>query len=245
MKHLFNVEGIFFVLGIDRDQLAHSVRALYGAGMDAGGYLRRFIDLAYTIPTPEARAFCQFLSNRFELEKFFQSRPSLSSYGVELLDWFGRLAELKGLGLREIEQSFTGINLVLRMSPPGLEPHIGLLALLVTVKTVDPELYRSLADGNAELDALIAYVRPFGNLQYEALVEAAFICDVLPEREQDRQLNAWDQLVETTRMEGRGQTDESVRAAARLNWVRKFRDRHVSRPIRSVIAQLNLTSDFS
>jgi predicted KAP-like P-loop ATPase len=68
VKHLFSVAGIVFVLGIDRGQLAHSVRALYGTGMDADGYLRRFIDLVFTLPPPDARAFCQFLFNRFELE---------------------------------------------------------------------------------------------------------------------------------------------------------------------------------
>lgn len=245
VKHLFNVQGIFFVLGIDRDQLSHSVRALYGAGMDADGYLRRFIDLAYTLPSPDARAFCTFLSNRFELEEYFQSRPGQGPYGAELLDWFGRLAETRDLSLREIEQCFTGINLVLRTSPPGLEPHIGLLALLVTVKASDPDLYRTLAKSEAGLEALLSYVRPFNADRYEALVEAAFIYDFLPERERDRKVNEWDQLVETTLMAGKGQTEESLRAAARLQSVRKLHNGHTPRPIRSVIDQLNLTSNFS
>ena len=38
VKHLFSVEGLVFVLAIDRQQLGESVKALYGSGMDANGY---------------------------------------------------------------------------------------------------------------------------------------------------------------------------------------------------------------
>lgn len=41
-KHLFSVDRVVFVLAVNRDELAHSVRALYGAEFDAPGYLRRF-----------------------------------------------------------------------------------------------------------------------------------------------------------------------------------------------------------
>ena len=42
-KHLFSVDRIVFVLAVNCDQLAHSVKALYGNDFDAEGYLRRFL----------------------------------------------------------------------------------------------------------------------------------------------------------------------------------------------------------
>ncbi len=56
-KHLFSVERIVFVLAVNRDQLAHSVRALYGSDFDAEGYLRRFFDVDFRLPEPSRDAF--------------------------------------------------------------------------------------------------------------------------------------------------------------------------------------------
>ena len=41
-KHLFSVDHIVFVLAINRSELAHSIRSLYGSNFDGDGYLRRF-----------------------------------------------------------------------------------------------------------------------------------------------------------------------------------------------------------
>jgi len=240
VKHLFSVEGIIFVLGIDRGQLAHSVRSLYGAGMDADGYLRRFIDLAYTLPPPDARAFCQFLSNRFDLEEYFQS-VGKQHYGEQLLDWFRELATLENLSLREIEQCFSQINLVVRTTPAGLFPHAALLALLVAVKTADSDLYQILVNGKTNpstLDALLRHVTPLHEYRYEDIVEAAFICDFLPQRDQDRQINELDQIAEA------GQEEENRRAEETIRAFRLFQSGRSRRPIRSIIAKLNMSTDF-
>ena len=58
-KHLFSVDGILFVLGVNRSQLAHSVTALYGGGFDANGYLRRFVDLEFRLPEPGRAQFVE------------------------------------------------------------------------------------------------------------------------------------------------------------------------------------------
>ncbi len=54
-KHLFNVNGIIFVLAIDKEQIGHSIRSVYGMGMDMDGYLRRFIDMDYRLLEPSLR----------------------------------------------------------------------------------------------------------------------------------------------------------------------------------------------
>ena len=48
---------IVFVLCLDRAQLAHSVRAVYGASFDAEGYLWRFFDIDYRLPQPNRERF--------------------------------------------------------------------------------------------------------------------------------------------------------------------------------------------
>ena len=58
-KHLFSVDHVVFVLGINRPQLAHSVRALYGSGFDAPHYLNRFIDAVVHLPETDRRTFIE------------------------------------------------------------------------------------------------------------------------------------------------------------------------------------------
>ena len=44
-KHLFLVEHVVYVIAINRRELSHSVKVVYGSEFDATGYLGRFFDL--------------------------------------------------------------------------------------------------------------------------------------------------------------------------------------------------------
>jgi len=63
IKHLFSVNGIVFVLSIDKIQLGYAIRGVYGNdNINSDEYLRRFIDLEYSIPTPSDELFmCEYL----------------------------------------------------------------------------------------------------------------------------------------------------------------------------------------
>lgn len=51
VKHLFSVDGVVFVLAIDKEQLKHAICGMYGSEkLDASGYLMRFIDVEYVLP---------------------------------------------------------------------------------------------------------------------------------------------------------------------------------------------------
>ena len=51
IKHLFAVENVHFVLGVNLDSLENSVRVRYGAEADARTYLRKFISVSMTFPS--------------------------------------------------------------------------------------------------------------------------------------------------------------------------------------------------
>jgi predicted KAP-like P-loop ATPase len=74
IKHFFSVPNIVFVLSIDKVQLGNSVKGVYGSDrIDADEYLRRFIDIEYSIPEPESEVFYKYLYNYFEFDQFFIS----------------------------------------------------------------------------------------------------------------------------------------------------------------------------
>src|SRR5262249_37550885 len=79
IKHLFSVEGLVFVLAIDRHQLGESVKCLYGQGMDTDNYLRRFIDLEYRLPAAKVEQFVKAQFARFELEQTIALRKARAS----------------------------------------------------------------------------------------------------------------------------------------------------------------------
>ena len=78
IKHLFSVPGIVFVLSIDKVQLGHAVRGVYGSNkIDANEYLRRFIDLEYSIPEPDIGLYVHHLLDYFGIDQFFKDEERL------------------------------------------------------------------------------------------------------------------------------------------------------------------------
>ncbi len=77
IKHLFDIERIIFILSLDKEQLSHSVKSVYGSDFEATGYLRRFIDIEYSLKTPDKRSYINFLFNTFGFESFFEERKKI------------------------------------------------------------------------------------------------------------------------------------------------------------------------
>lgn len=74
VKQLFLVSGIIFVIAIDKTQLCHAIRGVYGnENINAEEYLRRFIDIEYSIPKPSTKEFCNYLYEYFQFSDFFKS----------------------------------------------------------------------------------------------------------------------------------------------------------------------------
>jgi hypothetical protein len=144
IKHVFSVEGIVFVLGIDRNQIEQSVKTLYGAEMDEDGYLRRFIDININLPEPTIEKYCESLFDKFQLVEVFNKRKNGRDEHQTLLRVLTNLSKDYMFSLRVIEQCLTEVNLALRTTPPNyrLFPH--LVALLVTLKTHKPKIYSLL-----------------------------------------------------------------------------------------------------
>ncbi len=53
IKHLFDVPGLVFVLGVNGEQLANSLVGAYGPNFKGDAYLRRFIDRRYRLATAD------------------------------------------------------------------------------------------------------------------------------------------------------------------------------------------------
>lgn len=149
IKHLFNVEGLIFVLSVDKSQLEASVAAIYGERIDAGEYLRKFFDMEFGIPAAADDRFTGSLLSRFELDNIFSSRKgaTTSSDRDNFVKFFTKLADAYSLSLRARERCVARLCIVLSQTTirEYLDPV--LVALLIVIRARDKVLFDRITNG--------------------------------------------------------------------------------------------------
>ncbi|MDO8939154.1 MAG: P-loop NTPase fold protein [Methylicorpusculum sp.] len=157
VKHFFNVKNIVFVLGADKDQLSHAIRAVYGAGLDTNGYLRRFIDFDYLLPLPERGLFLKALFKSYGFNEYFSSKKAYSiNYEREqALAVFGDLFEIYQLTLREQQHCCSLLNVCIKTTPSNNKLFPIFLCYLIVQKIKKPELYKQIVHESIQLACLV------------------------------------------------------------------------------------------
>lgn len=136
IKHLFDVPGVIFALGLNLEQLAHSVKAVNGTTFDGVGYLRRFLDLIWSLPEPSAVSLRQlpiweeaklFAGPKFHLETLEREVTLLSA--------------ALNFGLRTQAQLLSQVVLAMRAVEGRSREFVSLLAFTVFVREWRPRLF--------------------------------------------------------------------------------------------------------
>ncbi|MEG3124808.1 KAP family P-loop NTPase fold protein [Sphingomonas sp. GB1N7] len=80
LKHLFEIDGIVFIVATDSAQLSHSVKAIYGNDFESKKYLRRFFDRVFVFPEANKTNFVSalFVDAGIDTEKVFYSLSGVS-----------------------------------------------------------------------------------------------------------------------------------------------------------------------
>ena len=160
IKHLFNISNIVFVLSIDKKQIEASIKAVYGAEIDATEYLRRFFNLEYGIPVPDTRNYIDSLISGFGLDSNFQARnsPQIQNDRKNFVEFLNIIANATGLSLRAIERCITRLRIVMDQTPSDHHLDPVLLALLIVLHSNQREFYDQIIDGQASPDDVIKYL---------------------------------------------------------------------------------------
>lgn len=143
LKHIFSVDGVVFVLSVDRDQLETSVKSIYGNGTDAVGYLLRFINYRFKLPVNSGENFYNQLINKFGINQIFATRRKVNQNYEEKIfqENYEMLIEVFKLSLREQEQLFTELNVFLRTLPEKYLLIPGLVIFLNIIKYKDEQFF--------------------------------------------------------------------------------------------------------
>ncbi|MFA9949944.1 KAP family P-loop NTPase fold protein [Dentiradicibacter hellwigii] len=179
IKHLFDIQNIVFVLSIDKQQLEAITAAVYGSGINAPEYLRRFIDLEYGIPAVHPERYTEALIERFGLVPVFAKRKNQETvYDKEnFVEFFTMLADAVGLSLRARERCITRLRVVMDQTPENhyLDPI--LVALLIVLRSNKPDLFSRVVSGEASAETVMEYLCSLPNGEKFRTGRAGIIID--------------------------------------------------------------------
>lgn len=160
IKHFCTVEGIVFVLSIDKNHLASSVKGYYGSEhINTDEYLRRFIDLEYTIPKPSVKEFSEYLYEYYSFSDFLESeeRRKIDKYDYDkraFLKTVELLFESTDTTLRQLEKVFALTRITLNTFHQRQHVFTPVLFFLVYLKTVRHTDYKNIEDGRFTVQQL-------------------------------------------------------------------------------------------
>jgi len=163
IKHLFDVEGVIFILTLDEKHIEAVIKNTYGSEVDAFGYMRRFVDLSYSLPVADKEDYCREMFQRFDLTSYFVEREkginikdpesfkSIEASAIGVVQYFK-------LTLREIEKIFTKLAIVLQTTPKDqcLYPYVLFLLLILHLK--DNEIYKKIVRKEIKMIDVIKYL---------------------------------------------------------------------------------------
>jgi hypothetical protein len=168
VKHLFDASGVVFILGIDRSQLSHSIRSLYGSEFDSTGYLRRFIDLDYRLPEPKVGDYCNYLLKSFSIEDLISKRgvPTQQNFIVkQLKSHLGGLMSAAKMSLREQEQTISRLRIVLQTIPKNEPLHECILSLLLFLREWNPNIYADTIEEKIDIENIMTQIEALPRLK--------------------------------------------------------------------------------
>lgn len=161
IKHLLDINGLVFVLAMDKEQLSHSVKAIYGNNFESHGYLKRFVDIEYSLPLPELDGFIDNLYKTFGFDDFFEKRKAYRAFQYEyahLKNVFKFIARANKYSLRDIEQLIARINLVIHSTSENVYLYPALLAFLIATKNSNKDLYLDFIEPTSTPEKIIEHL---------------------------------------------------------------------------------------
>ena len=156
IKHLFDIENFVFIISIDKEQLSHAVSTVYGQGMDTIGYLRRFFDLDYKLPSLDVR---KYIDNKNQI--VFEGYKNTGIFRVLLKELFIN----NQFSLRDIDKTYYYIQILMPLIDIFNEEKESnniyilvisyLYSILITLKLKNPVMYKNIISKNYKVEDII------------------------------------------------------------------------------------------
>lgn len=156
IKHLFNVKGVQFILGVNLEALGHSVSKRYGEKIDSERYLRRFVNIIFELPTntnneTDKALVVEYAKKICRLMKVDEDLGAVLCKNIELA------ASSNKIQIRDVGTIFSRAALV-----PGKFSEISfgyteIIACLLVSSIVNKALYNEFLNGSVTVERLLEY----------------------------------------------------------------------------------------
>lgn len=157
IKHLFNVNGVQFILGVNLEALGHSVSKRYGEKIDSERYLRRFVNIIFELPTNTNNSTSTAAVVEYA-EKICQLMKVTKNLGAALCEEIELAASSNKIQVRDVGTIFSRAALVpagdLRMISPA---YSDVIACLLVSSIVNKFVYKKFLNGNITEKELLEY----------------------------------------------------------------------------------------
>ena len=142
IKHIFDCPRISYIFALDMEQLSHTVKSVYGEGIDSIGYLQRFFDLAISMPQYD-------IPMGDYIEKMIQERSFDDCTAKTIKEALDQLVKPFSLSLRDINSLISSIGLTIigkffTFSPAHYQEAIKTLLNVLCLKMKHRKFYKSL-----------------------------------------------------------------------------------------------------
>ncbi|MEI7144280.1 P-loop NTPase fold protein [Pectobacterium brasiliense] len=173
IKHIFDMENVVFIIATDKDQLQHSIRAIYGAGFDARLYLDRFFNRTVTLSDVSRDGFIKeklnnstVLSLYCQDESNFPYNTTLATRMEDLQHLMTKVADGFFMPLRTVDLWFDRFEAAISTSRAPLE--LNILAFMMGLETHDPETLNKIMKGN--LNYINGQVKGGSQIQFQSWI---------------------------------------------------------------------------
>ena len=161
IKHLFDIPNLFFVIAVNKTQLEFAVQGYYGSDkIDSSEYLRRFIDLNYSLPEPDFSKYYDYLADKHNFKKLFSDLTSNRYYGGNdgyalFVSIISALLPSAKLNLRATNKLFLLSRLTMQSFVPNNLLFSDVVFFLCYWKVVDTSFYNSIVERAFNIQELI------------------------------------------------------------------------------------------
>jgi hypothetical protein len=160
IKHVFDVTGMVFLLGIDFHQLASSTRALFGSELNFDEYFRKFVHRTVELPIPTETAYETL--TRMYVDKYLEVEGKrICSLGSSRRKNIAELAIGLKMTPRQLQEAFRSVGHASSTSNSELRGKIpwclgASLVLLSFLRVCKRQTYDDLKDQRLDTKEVIA-----------------------------------------------------------------------------------------
>ena len=152
IKHILDAKNVTFVFALDMAQFSHSIKCIYGQGMDSNGYLCRFFDYISKMPKADKKKYVSSLleDNRLIRKQFVKVNSNYSVNNITIEELFCDIIDRFNLSLRDINTIYNNFLIFENINLKCTDNYSAyyLYLFLITLKYKRIDIYNKMIIAN-------------------------------------------------------------------------------------------------